>query len=32
MKIQEKAEKNKVCPLEIAVNAISGKRKIPIVW
>ncbi|MBF4487147.1 helix-turn-helix domain-containing protein [Flavobacterium sp. CSZ] len=32
MKIQEKAAENKVCPLEIAVNTISGKWKIPIVW
>jgi DNA-binding HxlR family transcriptional regulator len=32
MKIQEKAVENKVCPLEIAVNTISGKWKIPIVW
>ena len=23
---------DKVCPLEIAVNAISGKWKVPIVW
>ncbi|MFG4004096.1 winged helix-turn-helix transcriptional regulator [Flavobacterium aquidurense] len=32
MEIQEKAAENKVCPLEIAVNTISGKWKIPIVW
>lgn len=32
MKTQEKAAENKVCPLEIAVNSISGKWKIPIVW
>lgn len=32
MKIKEKAEENKICPLEIAVNTISGKWKIPIVW
>ena len=32
MKIQEVTEENKVCPLEIAVNTISGKWKIPIVW
>lgn len=24
--------KNKICPLEKAVNAISGKWKIPIIW
>lgn len=23
---------NKICPLEIAVNSISGKWKVPIVW
>ncbi|MCT2562594.1 winged helix-turn-helix transcriptional regulator [Chryseobacterium herbae] len=32
MKTKEKAEENKICPLEIAVNTISGKWKIPIVW
>lgn len=32
MKIQEVTEENKICPLEIAVNSISGKWKIPIVW
>lgn len=32
MKIQEVTEDNKICPLEIAVNSISGKWKIPIVW
>ncbi|WEK68249.1 MAG: helix-turn-helix domain-containing protein [Candidatus Chryseobacterium colombiense] len=32
MKTEEKAEENKICPLEIAVNTISGKWKIPIVW
>lgn len=28
----ERATENKICPLEIAVNSISGKWKIPIVW
>lgn len=32
MKIQEVTEENKICPLEIAVNSISGKWKISIVW
>lgn len=32
MKTKEKTEENKICPLEIAVNTISGKWKIPIVW
>ena len=32
MEIKERAEENKICPLEIAVNSISGKWKIPIVW
>jgi DNA-binding HxlR family transcriptional regulator len=32
MRITEKAIKQKICPLEFAVNAISGKWKIPIVW
>lgn len=32
METKEKAEKNKICPLEVAVNTISGKWKIPIVW
>jgi DNA-binding HxlR family transcriptional regulator len=32
MKIKERAEENKICPLEAAVNSISGKWKIPIVW
>ncbi|WP_106914662.1 winged helix-turn-helix transcriptional regulator [Chryseobacterium aurantiacum] len=32
MKIKERAEENKICPLEVAVNTISGKWKIPIVW
>ncbi|AZB29442.1 winged helix-turn-helix transcriptional regulator [Chryseobacterium balustinum] len=32
MKTKEKVAENKICPLEIAVNSISGKWKIPIVW
>ncbi len=32
MKTEERATENKICPLEIAVNSISGKWKIPIVW
>lgn len=32
MKTEERAAGNKICPLEIAVNSISGKWKIPIVW
>lgn len=32
MKIKEQAIEEKNCPLEFAVNAISGKWKIPIVW
>ncbi|KXH85737.1 winged helix-turn-helix transcriptional regulator [Chryseobacterium kwangjuense] len=32
MKTKEQAEENKICPLEVAVNTISGKWKIPIVW
>lgn len=32
MKIKERAIEEKKCPLEFAVNAISGKWKIPIVW
>ncbi|MDR6921863.1 MULTISPECIES: helix-turn-helix domain-containing protein [Chryseobacterium] len=32
MKTKEKTEENKICPLEVAVNTISGKWKIPIVW
>ncbi len=32
MKTEGKAEENKICPLEVAVNTISGKWKIPIVW
>lgn len=32
MKTEERATENKICPLEIAVNSISGKWKVPIVW
>ncbi|MCR4030249.1 MULTISPECIES: winged helix-turn-helix transcriptional regulator [Flavobacterium] len=32
MQTKERSEENKICPLEIAVNTISGKWKIPIVW
>ncbi|MBD3904051.1 helix-turn-helix transcriptional regulator [Chryseobacterium sp. Ch-15] len=32
MKTEERITENKICPLEIAVNTISGKWKIPIVW
>lgn len=32
METKKAAIENKVCPLEFAVNAISGKWKIPIVW
>lgn len=32
MKTKERAIEEKICPLEFAVNAISGKWKIPIVW
>ena len=32
MKTKERTTENKICPLEIAVNSISGKWKIPIVW
>lgn len=32
MKTKEQAGENKICPLEVAVNTISGKWKIPIVW
>lgn len=32
MKMKAPAIADKVCPLEIAVNAISGKWKVPIVW
>ncbi|WP_315056336.1 helix-turn-helix domain-containing protein [Chryseobacterium indoltheticum] len=32
MKTEERVAGNKICPLEIAVNSISGKWKIPIVW
>lgn len=32
MKTKEATIEEKVCPLEFAVNTISGKWKIPIVW
>ncbi|WES95665.1 helix-turn-helix domain-containing protein [Chryseobacterium arthrosphaerae] len=32
METKGRTEENKICPLEIAVNTISGKWKIPIVW
>ena len=32
MNTKERATENKICSLEIAVNSISGKWKIPIVW
>ncbi|MET3027827.1 helix-turn-helix domain-containing protein [Flavobacterium sp. UW10123] len=32
MQMKERNTENKICPLEIAVNSISGKWKIPIVW
>lgn len=32
MKSDKRAITEKICPLEIAVNAISGKWKIPIIW
>lgn len=32
MQTKEGNTENKICPLEIAVNTISGKWKIPIVW
>lgn len=32
MKTKERVIEEKVCPLEFAVNAISGKWKVPIVW
>ncbi|WP_077418999.1 winged helix-turn-helix transcriptional regulator [Chryseobacterium sp. JV274] len=32
METKERVEENKICPLEVAVNTISGKWKIPIVW
>ena len=32
MQTKERNTENKICPLEIAVNSISGKWKIPIVW
>ncbi|MDR2146306.1 MAG: helix-turn-helix transcriptional regulator [Tannerella sp.] len=32
MNTRERVIEEKICPLEFAVNAISGKWKIPIVW
>lgn len=32
MNIKEPTIKEKICPLEFAVNSISGKWKIPIIW
>ena len=32
MKEKKRVIKEKICPLELAVNAIRGKWKIPIVW
>lgn len=32
MKTKKRATKNKICSLEVAVNSISGKWKIPIMW
>jgi DNA-binding HxlR family transcriptional regulator len=32
MKTKERSSENKICPLEVAVNSISGKWKVPIVW
>lgn len=32
MKSKQPTIEEKICPLEFAVNAISGKWKIPIVW
>ncbi|WP_437918840.1 winged helix-turn-helix transcriptional regulator [Sphingobacterium sp. LRF_L2] len=32
MKTKEVTIEEKICPLEFAVNAISGKWKIPIIW
>ncbi|KFF07750.1 winged helix-turn-helix transcriptional regulator [Flavobacterium hydatis] len=32
MKTKERSIESKICPLEVAVNSISGKWKIPIVW
>lgn len=32
MKERKRAITEKICPLEIAVNSISGKWKIPIIW
>lgn len=32
METKEKATENKICPFEEAINTISGKWKIPIIW
>lgn len=32
METKERTVEEKICPLEFAVNAISGKWKVPIVW
>jgi DNA-binding HxlR family transcriptional regulator len=32
MKLKVQAISEKICPLEFAVNTISGKWKIPIIW
>lgn len=32
MKTEERTAENKICLLEIAVNSISGKWKVPIIW
>ncbi len=32
MKQHKRAITEKICPLEIAVNTISGKWKVPIIW
>ncbi len=32
MKIKKQIITEKICPLEFAVNSISGKWKIPIIW
>lgn len=32
MNTKDRIEENKICPLEIAVNTISGKWEIPMVW
>ncbi|SHF80691.1 winged helix-turn-helix transcriptional regulator [Dysgonomonas macrotermitis] len=32
MKSDKRTITEKVCPLELAVNAISGKWKVPIIW